>query len=172
MKKTITLLLAFAMLLSLAACGAEKPAVQATESTISVSEKPSADKPSGDSEIPTSPNQDTDTTQPEETADPVYNTVAETEASEGPADGIRPEFQAAMDAYEGFYDEYCGFMAEYKENPSDITLLLKYSNMMTKAVEVDESFKKWDDGDLNSEELKYYLEVNNRVMQKMLGIMG
>lgn len=172
MKKTITLLLAFTILLSLAACGAERPSVQATESNSSVSEKPSTDEPSGNGEIPTSPDTHTDTTQPDETADPVDNTIAETEGVEELVDGIRPEFQAAMDAYEAFYDEYCGFMAEYKENPSDITLLLKYSNMMTKAVEVDESFNKWDDGDLNSEELKYYLEVNNRVMQKMLGIMG
>lgn len=85
---------------------------------------------------------------------------------------MRPEFKNAMDAYEAFYDEYCAFMTEYKENPSDMTLLLKYSEMTTKVIEMDEAFTKWDDEDLNSEELKYYLEVNNRVMQKLIDVAG
>ena len=63
-------------------------------------------------------------------------------------------------------------MTEYKENPSDMTLLLKYSEMTTKVIEMDEAFTKWDDEDLNSEELKYYLEVNNRVMQKLIDVAG
>lgn len=112
------------------------------------------------------------TAQPNEADGRVDNTIAETEGDEELVDGMRPEFKEAMDAYEAFYDEYCAFMAEYKENPSDMTLLLKYSEMMTKVVEMDEAFNKWDDEDLNSEELKYYLEVNNRVMQKMVDVMG
>lgn len=112
------------------------------------------------------------TAQPNEADDPVDNTIAETEGDEELVDGMRPEFKEAMDAYEAFYDEYCAFMAEYKENPSDMTLLLKYSEMMTKVVEMDEAFTKWDDEDLNSEELKYYLEVNNRVMQKLIDVAG
>ena len=31
-------------------------------------------------------------------------------------------------------------------------------------------FKAWKSEDLNAEELKYYLEVSNRVMQKMLEV--
>jgi len=112
------------------------------------------------------------TTQPDEVDNSDVNTIAETEGAEELVDGMRPEFKEAMDAYEAFYDEYCSFMAEYKENPSDMTLFLKYSEMMTKAVEMDEAFNKWDNEDLNSEELKYYLEVNNRVMQKMIDVMG
>ena len=112
------------------------------------------------------------TAQPDEAGGFIDNTIAETKGDEVLVDGMRPEFKEAMDAYEAFYDEYCAFMAEYKENPSDMTLLLKYSEMMTKVVEMDEAFNKWDDDDLNSEELKYYLEVNNRVMQKMIDAMG
>lgn len=112
------------------------------------------------------------TAQPEEANDPADNTIALTESNDELVDGMRPEFKEAMDAYEAFYDEYCAFMAEYKENPSDMTLLLKYSEMTTKVIEMDEAFTKWDDEDLNSEELKYYLEVNNRVMQKLIDVAG
>ena len=37
-------------------------------------------------------------------------------------------------------------------------------------MEAEEAFSQWDDEDLNSEESKYYLEVNNRVMQKLLDV--
>ena len=44
--------------------------------------------------------------------------------------------------------------------------------MLTKADEVDEAFKKWDESDLNSEELKYYLDVNNRVLKMLVDAAG
>lgn len=85
-------------------------------------------------------------------------------------DGMRPAFKEAMDAYEAFYDEYCEFMEEYKENPSDIALLTKYGEMLVKLQEMNEAFEEWEDDDLNVEEQKYYLEVNNRVLQKMIDV--
>ncbi len=88
------------------------------------------------------------------------------------ASGIDPDFKAAMDAYEAFYDEYCDILQAYSKNPTDMTLLLEYGKLMAKAVEMDEAFEKWESEDLNSEELKYYLEVNTRVMQKMVDVMG
>lgn len=87
-------------------------------------------------------------------------------------DGMRPEFKEAMDAYEAFYNDYCDFMVEYKKNPTDLTLITKYGELLTKAVEVDEAFAAWDENDLNNEELKYYLEVNTRVMQKLVDVTG
>lgn len=86
--------------------------------------------------------------------------------------GIRPEFKNAMDAYEAFYDEYCDILKQYYDNPTDMTLLTKYTELMTKAIEMDEAFAKWENEDLNNEELKYYLEVNNRVMQKLVDVVG
>ena len=53
-----------------------------------------------------------------------------------------------------------------------MTLLAKYGELMNRAVEMDQAFAKWENEDLNTEEMKYYLEVNNRVMQKMLDVMG
>lgn len=87
-------------------------------------------------------------------------------------DGIRPEFKEAMDSYEAFYTEYCEFMKEYKKKPTDSKLLAKYADMLTKAEKMNDAFEKWDEDDLNSEELKYYLEVNNRVMKMLADVAG
>ena len=94
----------------------------------------------------------------------------ETEANN--TTGLRPEFKEAMDSYEAFYDEYCSFMIEYQKNPTDINLLFKYTEMLTKLSEMDAAFKSWDQNELSDEELKYYLDVNNRVMQKLIDITG
>ena len=87
-------------------------------------------------------------------------------------DGMRPEFKEAMDTYETFYTEYCDFMKDYKKNPTDPALLAKYSELLTKAVDVEEAFEAWDEDELNNEELKYYIDVNSRVMQKMVEVTG
>lgn len=88
------------------------------------------------------------------------------------ADGIRTEFKDAMDSYEAFYTEYCEFMKEYSENPTDLTLLAKYADMLIKAEEMNEAFEAWDEDELSTEELKYYLDVNNRVMKMLLDVAG
>lgn len=87
------------------------------------------------------------------------------------SNGIRPDFKEAMDAYEAFYDEYCDFMKKYSENPTDLDLILEYTDILATAEEMDEAFDKWESEDLTDEELKYYLEVNTRVMQKLVDVM-
>lgn len=99
-------------------------------------------------------------------------TVPPTEATAELIDGMRPEFKEAMDAYEAFYKEYCELLKKYAANPTDFSILGQYANMLTKADEVDKAFKKWDESDLNSEELKYYLDVNNRVLKMMVDVTG
>lgn len=86
-------------------------------------------------------------------------------------DGIRPEFKEAMDSYEAFYDEYCEFMEKYKENPSDLNLLAEYAEMMEKLEDMNKKFEAWGDDDLSDAELKYYLEVNDRIAQKLIDAM-
>ena len=82
--------------------------------------------------------------------------------------GIRPEFKEAMDSYEAFYDEYCHLMKQYNANPTGLTLLSKYTDMLSRLADMDEKFKAWESEDLSNEELKYYLEVNNRITTKLL----
>lgn len=87
-------------------------------------------------------------------------------------DGIRLEFKEAMDSYEAFYTEYCEFMKEYSENPTDLTLIAKYADMLVKAEEMSEAFEAWEKDKLSNEELKYYLDVNNRIMKMLVDAAG
>lgn len=84
--------------------------------------------------------------------------------------GIRPEFKEAMDTYEAFFNEYCDFMAEYKENPTNLSLLGKYAGMITKLDEMEKKFNSWEEGDMSSEELKYYLDVTSRIQKRMVDL--
>ena len=136
MKKTIALILAIVLCLSLCACG-------------------------GSNDTPETKND-------EKISTPAESQLPTTNGTET----MRPEFKEAMDAYEAFYDEYCEFMEEYKKNPSDMTLLPKYTEMLEKVAEMNEAFEAWDEDELSDAELKYYLEVTNRVMEKMADIAG
>ena len=69
----------------------------------------------------------------EDNVNAVTEDSTQNESTETVASGIRPEFKEAMDSYEAFYTEYCEFMKEYNENPSDLALLAKYSDMISKA---------------------------------------
>ena len=82
-------------------------------------------------------------------------------------DGMRPEFKTAMDSYEAFYNDYCDFIEEYSKNPTDLKMLAKYADMMGKAADMDKAFEEWDEDDMTDEELKYYLEVSNRIILKL-----
>lgn len=117
------------------------------------------------------PTQSTKTTTVTTTA-PETKLPAEKESSQNVASNLSPEFKAAMDAYESFYDEYCAFMKKYKENPSDFSLLTQYANIMEEAVKVDATFKKWNDENLNDAEVQYYLEVQSRVLKKIAEVSG
>lgn len=46
-------------------------------------------------------------------------------------------------------------------------MLGEYSDMMQRLADMDETFDEWENDDLNTAELKYYLEVNCRVLQKL-----
>lgn len=91
-------------------------------------------------------------------------------SSEELVDGMRPEFKEAMDSYEEFYNQYCEFMQQYQENSSDPELLKKYADMVSQMQEMNTKFEAWNQDDLNTEELKYYLDVNNRVMKKLVEV--
>ena len=99
-------------------------------------------------------------------------TESEPEETKSPSTpvGLRNEFKAAMDAYESFFDEYCEFMEAYKENPTNLSLLSNYADMLVKLDDVQKKFDAWKDSDLNSVEMKYYLEVSARIEKKLLDL--
>lgn len=53
-----------------------------------------------------------------------------------------------------------------------MTLLAKYSELLTKAAEMDAALAEWDEAEMSSAELKYYLEVTTRVMDKLVEAAG
>lgn len=110
---------------------------------------------------------ETETEQQYYETEPEYS--AETEAE---SETIRPEFKAAMDAYEEFYIEYCEVLKKYNENPSDLNLILNYTSLMAKLVDINTAFEAWDESEMNNEELKYYLDVNNRVAKMLVDAAG
>ena len=87
-------------------------------------------------------------------------------------DGMRPEFKEAMDAYEAFMIEYCEFMKKYKENPSDMSLLMQYVEMMNQYTEATQKLQEWSSGEMNNAEMQYYLDVTNRVSQMLMDAIG
>lgn len=88
------------------------------------------------------------------------------ESSETSSDEIRPETKEALDSYEEFMGEYVDFMQKYNENSSDATLLKDYASYMTKYADFTDKFNKMKD-DLNDAELKYYLKVQARILDKL-----
>mgnify|MGYP002524435529 CR=1 FL=1 len=193
MKKILAFLLAVVLLLSLCACGKEKEAAgeSVTPAAPTVSEpatQPEAptpnDEPAQELEIqdetaaareetseeaPEGESEEASEETPEEASEEAPEETPE-ETPEELVDGLRPEFKEAMDSYEAFYTEYCSFLKKYQEDPSDLGLLSDYASMMTKASEVDENFRTWDQETMNDAELKYYLEVSGRVLQMIADV--
>ena len=50
-----------------------------------------------------------------------------------------------LDEYEAWVDQYIGFMQKYKENPSDLSLLGDYADMMTEMTDWAEKSQKVQD---------------------------
>lgn len=89
----------------------------------------------------------------------------------GQADDLRPEFKKAMDSYEEVMTEYCDFMKKYSESDgTDPKLLADYADYMSKYVEAVRDFEDWESGELNTAEMAYYLDVQNRIAKKLLEI--
>lgn len=109
-----------------------------------------------------------ESTKPEETIKTEENTKPEENNNDKNNTGLDPDFKAAMDSYEKFMDKYVAFMKKYSNNPSDVGLLVDYAKFMSDYADFVEDFEKWGDADLNTEETKYYIEVQSRVTQKLL----
>lgn len=193
MKKFFCILLTLSLLFSLSACGNTQKPAEADPPTVVPSapvesETPEEPTPVTEPETPDAP--ETPET-PEEPEAPEESEVPEVqeepeepeipdlpEESEEPevpqepelVDGMRPDFKAAMDSYEAFYDEYCDFLTRYQENPMDLRLLADYAVMMTRLSEMEAAFDAWDADDMNPVESAYYFEVSARVLQKLSAV--
>lgn len=84
------------------------------------------------------------------------------------SDLIRPEMKEAIDAYEDFVDEYIAFMEKYGDSDgNDLSLLLDYTNFMSKLTDYTDKMEKMED-DMTDAEMVYYLEVMNHCNEKII----
>ena len=83
---------------------------------------------------------------------------------------IDPEFKAAMDSYEKFFDEYVAIMKKYKATPTDMSILTDYANYMGQYADMMQKFEKWENEDLNTAEAAYYVDVQARITKKLLEV--
>ncbi len=85
--------------------------------------------------------------------------------------GVDPDLKAFLDSYEKFVDEYVDFMKKYMANPSDLSLLGEYTDMLAELSEFESKLDKYDSNNMSTEDAAYYLEVTSRCTQKMLEIL-
>ena len=96
--------------------------------------------------------------------------IKETEPAQT-VDGVDPELKAFLDSYEEFMDEYILFMKKYMDDPGNaVSMLGEYASIMEKYGEFAEAVDKYDEKEMSTADAKYYLEVTNRINQKMLDI--
>ncbi|MBR5381538.1 MAG: hypothetical protein IK136_02840 [Oscillospiraceae bacterium] len=92
---------------------------------------------------------------------------AEAEAP-SPEAGVTPSFKKAMDSYEAFFDEYTAFMKSFSDDPSDMTALMRYADIMSRYADVTEKLEAIDESSLSPADLAYYTEVMARIDAKLL----
>ena len=120
---------------------------------------------------PTATPKPTATPEPEEEAELEEEAVpVEEPAEEEPSfsDGVTPEFKEAMDSYEAFFDEYCDFMQTMAEDPTDMTVLLRYADFMSQYADTMEKLDAIDETELSPADDAYYIEVMARINVKLL----
>lgn len=152
LKKILAMLLAFVMMLSLTACGGNKPA-----------ETDDGKKHERVTEEPEETEEPEKTAEPEETKEP-----AETEEpTEEPA-GVSADFKAVMDEYEKFIDKYVKFMKKYEKEGRPLSMLSEYTELLTQYTEFAETMAAYNGDNLSAADYAYYIEVMGRVSQKLL----
>lgn len=92
------------------------------------------------------------------------------EQNQAQSGGVTPAVKEAMDSYESYMNKYCDFMEKYNKEGAPASMLTDYLSMlkeyngMTKKID-DMDQSSWSDADT-----QYYLEVMNRVNQRLASI--
>ncbi|MDO4414544.1 MAG: hypothetical protein Q4C20_05655, partial [Erysipelotrichaceae bacterium] len=82
--------------------------------------------------------------------------------------GIRPEFQASMEAYEAFFDEYVEFMKAVDETNMSADTMIRYYDFLAKYADAMEKLDAIDESQLTPEEDQLYLDTMLRIEKKLL----
>ncbi len=90
-----------------------------------------------------------------------------TEESSSDNSVVTPSFKELMDSYEAFFDEYIAFMQKYESSTDTTSMLLDYTNLVTKEIEWIDKIDAIDESELSVADDLYYLEVTARVEKKL-----
>ena len=115
------------------------------------------------------------TAKPAATAKPTATPKVEPtkEPAAPPAENtVRPEVKEFLDSYEACMNEYVEFMKKYMNTDaaSVVSMMGDYYKILAKYTEYAEKIDALDESELTNAELAYYLEVTNRVSQKLLTV--
>ncbi len=84
--------------------------------------------------------------------------------------GVTPEFRAAMDSYEAFFDEYIAFMKKFENDKTDLNLLIDYATFMTRYADMTQKMDAIEETQLSVADDAYYLKVTTRIYLKLAEI--
>jgi len=157
LKKILAMLLAFVMMLSLTACGVNKPAEPDDD----------GNRQERVTEEPKETEEPEKTAEPEETKEPAETEEPAEEPTEEPA-GVSADFKAVMDEYEKFIDKYVKFMKKYEKEGRPLSMLSEYTELLTQYTEFAETMAAYNGDNLSAADYAYYIEVMGRVSQKLL----
>lgn len=157
LKKTLAMLLAFVMMLSLTAYGVNKPAEPDDD----------GNRQERVTEEPKETEEPEKTAEPEETKEPAETEEPAEEPTEEPA-GVSADFKAVMDEYEKFIDKYVKFMKKYEKEGRPLSMLSEYTELLTQYTEFAETMAAYNGDNLSAADYAYYIEVMGRVSQKLL----
>ena len=150
LKKILAMLLAFVMMLSLTACGGNKPT-------------------DNDAEPDDGKKQERVTEEPKKTEEP--EKTAEPKETEEPAETEEPTEEPTKEpeeVSEAFIDEYVTFIKKYEEEGRPLSMLSEYTELMTQYTEFAETMAAYNGDNLSAADYAYYIEVMGRVSQKLL----
>ncbi len=110
----------------------------------------------------------------EEQAETEDTTKSESTESTVSDAGVDPELKEFLDSYEAFVDEYIEFMNKYNDAGTNdvVSMLNDYTEYMKKLADFSEKAQQYDQNTMSTADLSYYLDVTNRINQKLLKVAG
>ena len=73
-----------------------------------------------------------------------------------------------MNEYETFVDEYIAFMDRYQESGNAVSLLNEYLEWVQELNDFTEKANEYEVSLDNEEDVRYYIEVNSRISEKLM----
>ncbi len=92
------------------------------------------------------------------------------EAQNQNAGGVTPAVKEAMDSYESYMNKYCDFMEKYNSSSDQSGMMAEYLKMMQEYSDMTQKIEGMDQSTWTDADLQYYLEVMNRVNQRLASV--